>query len=47
MNYKSYGDKSFSFYGPSEWNSLPVDLRKIENVDTFKRYLKIYFFKQA
>ena len=47
MNYKSYGEKSFSFYGPSVWNSLPFDLRRIENIDTFKRHLKTYFFKQA
>ena len=40
MDYKSYEEMSFSFYGPSVWNSLPVDLRKIENVDTFKRHLK-------
>ena len=47
MNYKFYGEKSFSFYGPSVWNSLPFYLRNIDNVDTFKKHLKTYFFNQA
>ena len=47
MNYKSYGEKSFSFYGPTVWNSLPFNLRNIDNLNTFKTHLKTYFFKQA
>lgn len=42
-NYRSYGEKYFSFYGQSVWNSLPVDLRKIENVDTLKTFENILF----
>ena len=34
--------KAFSFTGPSEWNSLPDDLRNIEKFSAFKRKLKQY-----
>ena len=47
MNYKSYGEKSFSFYAPFIWNSLPSDLRTCDNVNSFKRQLKALFFKKA
>ena len=47
MNYKSYGEKSFSFYGPTVWNNLPFNLRNIDNLNTFKTHLKTYSFKQA
>ena len=42
MNYKSYGEKSFYFYGPFVWNSLPFQLRDSQNIDTFKKHLKTY-----
>ena len=37
MNYKSYGEKSFYFYGPFVWNSLPFHLRDSQNIDIFKK----------
>ena len=43
-HYKSVGERSFYFYGPKLWNSLPLDIRKIENFDIFKRHLKTYLF---
>ena len=42
-----YGDRAFSCAGPKLWNKLPLDIRKIEQVDTFKKELKTYLFKQA
>ena len=30
--------------GPTAWNSLPNDIRKITHSNTFKRHLKFYFF---
>ena len=30
-----------------EWNALPYNLRKIDNIDNFKAHLKAHFFKQA
>ena len=47
MNYKSYGEKSFYFYGPFVWNSLPFQLRDSQNIDIFKKHLKTYLFKKA
>ena len=43
--YKTVGERSFSFYGPQLWNSLPSHLRSIENFTTFKRELKTYLFE--
>ena len=34
---------SFSFTGPTEWNRLPLYLRKIEKFNHFKKSLKSYF----
>ena len=47
MQYKSYGEKSFSFYGPIVWNSLPFDLRSTSQLSTFKKQLKTFLFKKA
>ena len=34
---------AFSYIGPTEWNKLPVNLRKIDDFKRFKRSLKSYF----
>ena len=47
MKYKSYGERSFSFYAPFIWNSLPFELRNCDNINIFKKQLKTYFFKKA
>ena len=39
------GDRRFSNAAPIIWNSLPYTVRKIGNIDTFKRALKTHFFK--
>ncbi len=44
---RSMGDKAFSFYGLVIWNSLPLELRGVQNYDGFKVQLKTYFFKLA
>ena len=44
---KTFGEAAFYHYGPRLWNSLPEDLRKAENVDTFKSKLKTYLFSLA
>ena len=46
MNYKSYGEKSFKFYGPFVWNSLSFSLRSIDTLDSFKKQLKAFLFKK-
>ena len=44
---KSFGDRSFSVAAPTLWNALPVSLRMIKCISTFKSNLKTYLFKLA
>ena len=44
---KSFGDRSFSVAAPTLWNALPVSLRSIKCISTFKSNLKTYRFKLA
>ena len=37
---KIKGDRDFSFFGPSVWNSLPLHIRKATTIDTFKSTVK-------
>ena len=38
------GKRAFSFFAPRQWNALPVALRTIQCVDTFKAKLKHHLF---
>ena len=40
------GDRSFAFAAGHIWNNLPIDLRKCQNFDSFKKDLKTYLFKK-
>jgi hypothetical protein len=42
---KTYGERSFSFCAPKQWNSLPAHIRHIPTTHTFKSALKTYLFK--
>ena len=44
---KSFDDRSFSVAAPTLWNALPVSLRSIKCISTFKSNLKTYLFKLA
>ena len=46
-HYKFYGERSFSFFGPSVWNDLPLDLRYSSSVNTFKKKLKHHLFVET
>ena len=37
-----YGDRAFSHMAPKLWNMLPIDIRKTENTDQFKKRLKSF-----
>ena len=37
-------DRCFSNYAPEVWNALPLDLRKINNVEIFKKKLKNHLY---
>ena len=43
---KTYGDRSFSAAAPREWNKLPLSLRSVQCLDSFKSDLKTYLFRQ-
>ena len=44
---KSFGDRTLSVAAPTLWNALPVSLRSMKCISTFKSSLKIYLFKLA
>ena len=37
-------DRRFSVHAPETWNSLPYNIRSINNVESFKKHLKTYLF---
>ncbi len=41
------GESAFSYFGPNLWNSLPDNLRAIDSLCTFKKYLKTHLFTRA
>ena len=44
-NTKTYGQRAFAIHAPALWNSIPEDLRKIDNFNTFKRSIKTFLFR--
>ena len=38
--------RRFGNYAPESWNSLPFDVRNIDNIVSFKSKLKNYFYGQ-
>ena len=44
---KTYGDRAFSIAGPKLWNQLPLSIRELSSVDSFKKSLKTYLFRLA
>ena len=47
INFKSIGEKSFSFSSPQVWNKLPLYLRSETSLNIFKKNLKTFYFKEA
>ena len=44
---KTYGDRAFSSVAPRLWNSLPIELRNCNKLETFKSGLKTHLFQQS
>jgi len=42
-----FGERAFSFSGPSAWNALPADIRDEICTATFKKKLKTFYFSLA
>ena len=43
---KTLADRSFRVAGPTLWNSIPDEMKKIDNLTTFKTNLKTYLYCQ-
>ena len=39
-----YGESSFSYIAPVEWNSLPQDIRLCPTIESFKKQLKSFYY---
>ena len=44
---KTFGQRAFSFTGPTEWNSLLYDVRHSVSTSSFQQALKTHLFKSA
>ena len=44
---RGFADRSFSYVAPRLYNKLPVTLKEINSLITFKNHLKAYFFSRA
>ena len=44
---KTYGDRSFTKAAPTLWNSLPLEIRSCDSLDTFKTQLKTFLFNRS
>ena len=45
--YVTFGERSFKFCAPKLWNKMPVNLRKIDELEAFKGETKTYLYKEA
>ncbi len=46
-NRVTFEQRSLAIAGPTLWNKLPIHLRCISDIDSFKKQLKTHFFKLA
>ena len=44
---KSYGDRSFRYAAPKEWNELPLPIKLAPTLTSFKSKLKTYLFNEC
>ena len=41
----NFGSRSFRCSAPAIWNSIPLEIRSSQTLDTFKRNLKTHYFR--
>ncbi|KAF7654941.1 hypothetical protein LDENG_00062930, partial [Lucifuga dentata] len=46
-HFKTLCDRAFQAIAPKLWNDLPLSLCSVDSVDTFKKQLKTFLFRQA
>ena len=44
---KTFGESAFSYSGPTQWNTLPHNLRHAQTTSAFKSQLKTHLFRSA
>ena len=44
---RGFADRSFSYTAPRFYNRLPVTIKQIDSLDTFKSHLKAFLFSRA
>ena len=44
--HKTFGDRSFSYCGPHLWNSLPTDMKTVQEYSNFKQKCKTFLFRK-
>ena len=44
VKHTTIGSRSFSVAGPTAWNNIPLSVRQIPTINTFKRHLKTHLF---
>ena len=47
IKHKSFGERSVGYGGPKLWNTLPKELKTCTNINTSKKLLKTFLFKEA
>ena len=47
LKHCDYGERSFSYAAPVEWNKLDVEIRSLSNLETFKKKVITYLFNIA
>ena len=43
---KNFGDRAFSFSGPTAWNNLPNNIKGCKSLTTFRSQLKTFLFRK-
>ena len=46
-SFTTLGDRSFYMAAPKLWNDLPLFIRNISSVNSFKKFLKTHLFQKA
>ena len=41
------GDRAFQVNGPTTWNKIPLHIRASDDLNSFKKALKTFYYKQA
>ena len=44
---KHYGERSFSYAAPVEWNKLDVEIRSLNNLESFTNKVNTHVFNTA